>query len=256
MTFLVIEGKQSIDHAEVFFRRAIDLEPNVPRPYAGLSFVNYERAYLNLDNNRHNSLRKALEFAREAISIDATDPMGHWAMSRATFLHGDLDAAHSSITEATDLNPSYANAQYFLGWVSMQLGDHETECGSAEGAADASNLEEEGLEEVPRLAGREAGDAGGRQDSKKDEQPQDARDQHPDRQARRDHHEDHEDNEDGENEEARRRVVLGRQGFLQGPIPEEPVEEPNRDRPRGQLPPSSIRRIAHSACSRTKGSGS
>ena len=38
------------DSAEIFFRRAIDLEPYVPRPYAGLSFVNYERAYLNLDD--------------------------------------------------------------------------------------------------------------------------------------------------------------------------------------------------------------
>ena len=113
------------DNAEMFFRRAIDLEPNVPRPYAGLSFVNYERAYLNLDDDRKNSLRRALDFAHEAIAVDPTDPMGHWAMSRARFLNGDLDAAHTSITESTDLNPSYANAQYFLGWVSMQLGEHE-----------------------------------------------------------------------------------------------------------------------------------
>lgn len=113
------------DRAEVFFRRAIDLEPNVPRPYAGLSFVNYERAYLNLDNEREKSLRNALEYAHEAIAIDPTDPMGHWAMSRAQFLRGDLDAAMKAIIESTDLNPSYATAQYFLGWIAMQLGDHE-----------------------------------------------------------------------------------------------------------------------------------
>jgi TolB-like protein/Tfp pilus assembly protein PilF len=113
------------DHAEVFFRRAIDLEPNVPRPYAGLSFVNYERAYLNLDNDRKNSLRKAFDYAHEAIAVDPLDPMSHWAMSRVQFLRGDLDAARNSISESTDLNPSYATAQYFLGWVSMQLGDHE-----------------------------------------------------------------------------------------------------------------------------------
>ena len=51
------------DSAEVFFRRAIDLEPGVPRPYAGLSFVNYERAYLNLDGNRTNSLCQAFDYA-------------------------------------------------------------------------------------------------------------------------------------------------------------------------------------------------
>jgi len=112
------------DHAEVFFRRAIDLEPNVPRPFAGMSFVNYERAYLNLDDDRENTLRRAFDYAREAIDVDPTDPMGHWAMSRALFLRGDLESARNSIAESTDLNPSYATAQYFLGWISMQLGDH------------------------------------------------------------------------------------------------------------------------------------
>jgi TolB-like protein/Tfp pilus assembly protein PilF len=113
------------DSAEVFFRRAIDLEPNVPRPYAGLSFVNYERAYLNLDDNRDSSLRHAFDYAHQALEVDPMDPMGHWALSRVQFLKGNLDAARDSITFATDLNPSYANAQYFLGWVAMQLGDHE-----------------------------------------------------------------------------------------------------------------------------------
>jgi TolB-like protein len=114
------------DNAEVFFRRAIDLEPNVPRPYAGLSFVNYERAYLNMDDNRENSMRRAIDYANEAIAVDPMDPMGHWAMSRVQCLRGNLDAARMSISESTDLNPSYATAQYFLGWVAMQQGDHET----------------------------------------------------------------------------------------------------------------------------------
>ena len=112
------------DNAEVFFRRAIDLEPQVPRPYAGLSFVNYERAYLNLDDNRANSLRHAFDYAHEAIAIDPQDPMGHWALSRSHVLAGNIETARDSIDLATDLNPSYATAQYFHGWVAMQLGDH------------------------------------------------------------------------------------------------------------------------------------
>ena len=113
------------DSAEGFFRRAIDLEPNVPRPYAGLSFVNYERAYLNLDDNRVNSLRRAFDYARHAIDIDPQDPMGHWALSRAHVLAGNIETARDSIELATSINPSYATAQYFQGWVAMQLGDHE-----------------------------------------------------------------------------------------------------------------------------------
>ena len=33
------------DSAEICFRQAIDLEPGLARPHAGLSFVNFERAY-------------------------------------------------------------------------------------------------------------------------------------------------------------------------------------------------------------------
>jgi TolB-like protein len=114
------------DVAEKFFRRAIDLEPGVPRPYAGLSFVHYERAYLNSRNDRDSALARAFECATQAITVDPTDPMGHWALSRAHFLDGNLEAAMDSITLSADLNPSYATAQYFQGWVAMQLGEHET----------------------------------------------------------------------------------------------------------------------------------
>lgn len=114
------------DVAEKFFRRAVDLEPDVPRPYAGLSFVNYERAYLNLKRERSSALRRAFEYATQAVSIDPADPMGHWAMSRAQFLEGNLQAAKNSIEIATSLNPSYATAQYFLGWIAMQLGERDS----------------------------------------------------------------------------------------------------------------------------------
>jgi TolB-like protein/Tfp pilus assembly protein PilF len=114
------------DEAEKFFRRAIDLEPDVPRPYAGLSFVNYERAYLNIQKERKSALRRAFDYATQAVSVDPKDPMGHWALSRAQFLDGNLLAARASIEMATLLNPSYATAQYFLGWIAMQLGEHET----------------------------------------------------------------------------------------------------------------------------------
>lgn len=96
----------------------------MPRPYAGLSFVNYERAYPNLGENRINSLRRAVDYAHEAIRIDPQDPMRYWAMSRAKLLAGNPETARESVATATDLNPSYAAAQYFLGWVAMQLGEH------------------------------------------------------------------------------------------------------------------------------------
>ncbi|MEM1434495.1 MAG: winged helix-turn-helix domain-containing protein [Pseudomonadota bacterium] len=114
------------DSAEKYFRRALDLEGGLARPYAGLSFVNYERAYLNLSGDRTRMLRLAQDQARRAIELDPLDPMGYWALSRIQFLAQDIEAAQASVAYATDLNPSYATAQYFLGWVSMLLGERET----------------------------------------------------------------------------------------------------------------------------------
>ena len=113
------------DRAEQFFRRSIDLEPNVPRPYAGLSFIHFERVLLGFDRDSSAGVRKAVDYALESLSIDPLDPMGHWALARAQLLMADLEASKRSLETATDLNPSYAIAQYSLGWVALELGDNE-----------------------------------------------------------------------------------------------------------------------------------
>ncbi len=114
------------DRAEKYFRHALELEPGLARPCAGLSFVNYERAYLNLDDSRERALATAQSQALRAVDTDPADPMGHWALSRTCFLDGELDAAKRAVAHATELNPSYATAQYFQGWIAMLLGDRQS----------------------------------------------------------------------------------------------------------------------------------
>jgi TolB-like protein len=113
------------EQAEQLFLRSIEMEPTVPRPYAALSFINFERAFLNLDGNRASSVQKAFDQAQQSLSIDPLDPMGHWALSRAQLLRAELEASKHSLETAIELNPSYAIAQYSLGWIGLQLGEHE-----------------------------------------------------------------------------------------------------------------------------------
>jgi tetratricopeptide (TPR) repeat protein len=113
------------DAAEQFFRGSIRMEPGLPRPYAGLSFVYFERVFLSFDEDRSVGIRKALDYALQSLWIDPLDPMGHWAASRAYLLREELDLAKKSLETAIDLNPSYAIAHYSLGWVGLQLGDNE-----------------------------------------------------------------------------------------------------------------------------------
>jgi TolB-like protein/Tfp pilus assembly protein PilF len=116
---------EDCDAAEQLFLRSAAMEPTVPRPYAGLSFISFERGFLNLDGNRSTHAQKASEYAQKSLSIDPLDPMGHWALSRAHLLRGELEESKESLETALELNPSYAIAQYSLGWVGLQLGDNE-----------------------------------------------------------------------------------------------------------------------------------
>lgn len=115
---------EDCNEAEALFGRSIEIEPDVPRPYAGLSFIHFEHVFLNFSTDHRASIDKAVSYAQQSIAIDPRDPMGHWALSRAYLLQGDLEASKSSLQIAIDLNPSYAIAQYSLGWVALQLGDN------------------------------------------------------------------------------------------------------------------------------------
>lgn len=116
---------EDCEQAEQLFLRSIAMEPSVPRPYAGLSFINFERAFMNFGRDRSSQIKKAFDYAGQSLSIDPLDPMGHWALSRAYLLRAELDASKDSLETAIELNPSYAIAQYSLGWVAMMLGDNE-----------------------------------------------------------------------------------------------------------------------------------
>jgi len=113
------------EQAELWFSRSIQMEPGVSRPYAGLSFVHFERAFLNLGKDRSGQIQKALDYARQGVAIDARDPMAHLALSRALLLRGEMEESKRAVETATSLNPSYAIAQYWRGWVGLQLGENQ-----------------------------------------------------------------------------------------------------------------------------------
>ncbi|MEO8313226.1 MAG: winged helix-turn-helix domain-containing protein [Pseudomonadota bacterium] len=115
------------DHelAEQFFLQSIALDPNSPRAYAALSFVHWQRAFLERVPDRAAESARTMELAQQSRSLDPYDPMGHWAVGRAHLLDGDVQQAVDDLEVSVRLNPSSAVGQYSLAYALMQLGDPE-----------------------------------------------------------------------------------------------------------------------------------
>jgi len=114
---------QDFDKAEHFFLRSLELDPKAPRAYAGLSFVHWQRAFLELTRDRTTQEQLALERAHQSIGADPRDPLGHWALGRAYLLQSDLDQAVDELEQSVGINPSSAVGQYSLAYSLMQMGE-------------------------------------------------------------------------------------------------------------------------------------
>jgi TolB-like protein/Tfp pilus assembly protein PilF len=114
---------RDFDQAEHFFRHSLKLDPDAPRAYAGLSFIHWQRAFLELTRDRNREERLALELAQQSLAVDPRDPLGHWALGRAYLLQADLDQAVDELKASVAINPSSAVGQYSLAYVLMQLGE-------------------------------------------------------------------------------------------------------------------------------------
>lgn len=104
------------EEAERFFLRSIELDPTSPRPFAGLSFVHWQRAFLELRPDRQGEIVQARELAEQAIALDPRDPQGYHALGRAYHIGGDLAGAERELQAAVDLNPSFALGHYSLAF--------------------------------------------------------------------------------------------------------------------------------------------
>ncbi|HEY4555956.1 MAG TPA: tetratricopeptide repeat protein, partial [Lysobacter sp.] len=109
--------------AERCFERAIALDPTSSRALAGLSFVHWQRAFLEISTDRAAEVARALDLAVRSLDADPHDPLAHWAFGRARLLQGEVDDAVASLDVTTQLNPSFAVGQYTLGFAQMQAGD-------------------------------------------------------------------------------------------------------------------------------------
>ena len=107
---------QGYEEAERLFERAARLDPGSARVFAGLSFVHWQRAFLEIGKDRQGEIDRAAELARHALMLDPRDPQGHWALGRALQLRQEFDLAIDELEQAVSLNPNFALGHYSLAF--------------------------------------------------------------------------------------------------------------------------------------------
>jgi TolB-like protein/DNA-binding winged helix-turn-helix (wHTH) protein len=111
------------EQAQRFFEISLRLDPNSSRTLAGLSFVHWQRAFLEISTNRAAEIERAHDLAQQSVSINPRDPLAHWALGRAYFMRGELSDSITELATSSALNPSFAVGQYTLGFALMHAGD-------------------------------------------------------------------------------------------------------------------------------------
>ena len=111
--------------AEQLFSRALELDPNEARVYAGLSFVEFQRAFLHIDPDRDAALRKSLDHAEKSMTLDPREALGHWAMGRTLLMFREYEQSIEELETAIDLNPNFAGAHFSLSRTCFVAGDSD-----------------------------------------------------------------------------------------------------------------------------------
>jgi TolB-like protein/DNA-binding winged helix-turn-helix (wHTH) protein/tetratricopeptide (TPR) repeat protein len=111
------------EQAQRFFDISLRLDPYSSRTLAGMSFVHWQRAFLEISADRPAEIKRAHDLAQQSVSINPCDPLAHWALGRAYFLRGEMSESITELATSAALNPSFAVGQYTLGFALMHAGD-------------------------------------------------------------------------------------------------------------------------------------
>jgi TolB-like protein len=105
---------KEIDIAETLLKRATDIDPDYARANSLLAYTHAARVQLGWAAPA-DVLPTARAMAQRAIQRDPEDPWAHFAAGYVHMVSRSFDQAVAELTEAIELNPSFAFAHIILG---------------------------------------------------------------------------------------------------------------------------------------------
>ena len=107
--------KEENARARALFAKSAELDPGYSNAFAGLAFSHLRDLLLEHSDDREESVSKAFEAARRAVSLDEASSFAHLMLGQA-YLYADRhDLAIAETERAVALNPNNAHACLALG---------------------------------------------------------------------------------------------------------------------------------------------
>ena len=113
----------SLEFARQMFARAIAIDPNYARAYAGVADCS-SFLYMWFDSSEDN-LREALSASRRAVDLDSESPVTHASLGLALFLSKDYEAAQEEFETALGLCTELFEAYFYYGRSCFSQGQFE-----------------------------------------------------------------------------------------------------------------------------------
>jgi hypothetical protein len=104
--------REGVEHAAALFEQAAAREPGFAGAYAGLSFANFERAFMKFTSDPAKAAELARRFADRGLELDPLDPFCNLVAGRVAWLTRGLEDALPWLDRALELDPNYAQAKY------------------------------------------------------------------------------------------------------------------------------------------------
>jgi DNA-binding winged helix-turn-helix (wHTH) protein/TolB-like protein len=118
----LVRRPEANEQARALYAKAIDLDPQFARAYAGLAMTYAMDYRYQRSGGSSAALDRALELAETARQIDPDIPEVYWAIG---FIHAQSrrhDQAIEALEQAIELNPSYADAYALMGGIYTYIG--------------------------------------------------------------------------------------------------------------------------------------
>jgi adenylate cyclase len=145
--------KQDNAESQMFFRRAIEIDPQYPQATAALSIAVLNAAFLRWAEDTDAAYAEAHNLAERAVALDGRYPIARYALGAVCMWTSRSDRAMREFQEAIKLNPSYAAAHATLGQIYLYSGQPDEALAQAEHGIRLSPTDTRLFTWLPALAG-------------------------------------------------------------------------------------------------------